>query len=301
MRAGALAATAASMLAAATAHASFPGSNGSLASEYREIDRGGRDDSEIQVFAFNNGKVSARLSACSRPEFDPPSGTCAQNPSFSPDGQRIAFDREGRLALAAPDGTGLVTLPQLTAADADPAFSPDGAKLVFTGLAGGKHNLYTVGVGGSGLKQLTHAGGRWPSWSSRGQIAYCTGGQVWRLRPGTPGRTRVAKGAHPDWAPSGKSLAYDYKRSTYRVRARESAARKLVRKQAERPAFAPDATRIAFERPLLIDDGKDSLGASIYAVEAGTGQGLKLIRRGGEQPIGSTYDYLTGVAWQPLP
>ena len=295
----ALAATASLMFLVGPAYASFPGSNGNLASEFREIDRGGRDDMEIQVFGLN-GNVAARLSRCARPESEPPSGTCPDNPSFSPDGNRIAFDREGALALIATDGTGLFMLPKLTAADADPAFSPDGTELVFTGLMGGRRNVYTVDINGSNLRQLTRAGGKWPAWSSTGQIAYHADGQIWRLRPGMS-RTRVASGRYPDWSPSGKSIAYDYKRDVYRVPARAGASRKLVRRRGERPAFSPDSKRIAFERPFLIDNGNDSIGASIYAVNARTGKQLKLIRRGGEQPVGSTYDYFTGVAWQARP
>ena len=295
----ALTATVASIVAVAPAHASFPGSNGNLASEFREIDRGGRDDMEIQVFRLN-GNVVARLTRCARPESEPPSGVCPHNPSFSPDGNRIAFDREGTLALVATHGTGLFTLPKRTTADTDPAFSPDGTELVFTGLRDGKRNLYTVGIDGSGLRQLTRAGGKWPAWSSTGQIAYYADGQVWRLRPGS-GRTRVAAGRYPDWSPSGRSIAYDYKRNAYRVPARKGAPRKLVRRLAERPAFSPDGRRIACERPLLINNGRDSIGASIYTVNASTGKQLKLIRRGGEQPIGSTYDYFTGAVWQPRP
>jgi hypothetical protein len=294
-----LAAAGSSLFAVSPAYASFPGSNGSLASEFREIDRGGRDDREIQVFGLN-GNVAARLSPCARPEFEPPSGTCPNNPSFSPAGNQVAFDREGALALVAADGTGLVTLPKLTAADADPAFSPDRTRLVFTGLAGGRRNIYTVAINGTGLRQLTRAGGKWPAWSSTGQIVYHADGRIWRLRPGT-GRTRVASGRYPDWSPSGKSIVYDYKRNTYRVAARKGASRRLVRRRAERPAFSPDGKRIAFERPFLIDNGMDSLGASIYTVDAKTGKQLRLIRRGGEQPIGSTYDYFTGVVWQPRP
>ncbi|HYP47445.1 MAG TPA: hypothetical protein VEQ61_02295, partial [Thermoleophilaceae bacterium] len=98
-RARALALSTASLLAAAPAQAALPGANGSLASEYRQIDRGGDDDREIQVFGLD-GKVGARHSPCARPEFDPDTGICPRDPSFSPNGKRIAFAREGRLAIA---------------------------------------------------------------------------------------------------------------------------------------------------------------------------------------------------------
>ena len=81
--------------------------------------------------------------------------------------------------------------------------------------------------------------------------------------------------------------------------AKKGAARRLLSRQAQRPVFSPDSKRIAFERPLRINGGKDSIGASIYTADL-SGKRLKRIRRGGEQPVGSTFDYFTGVAWQAL-
>lgn len=251
-------------------------------------------DHHIQV-GGRNGRVAARISRCSDPDGGDPTGICAHNPSFSANGKRIAFDRGRRLALAAPDGTRLATLPKLTVADSDPAFSPDGTMLVFTGLAGGKRNLYVVAVDGTGLSQLTRAGGRSAAWSSTGQIAYCAGGQVWRLRPGKPGRTRVAKGCHPDWSPSGRAIVYDHRRRIYRAATRKGAGRKLVRAHAQRPAFSPDGKLVAFQ-----DDAGSSY-TSIYTVDARTGRGRKPIRRGGELDVGSVFHYFTSVAWQSRP
>ena len=287
-----LPAVACAALAAAPAHASFPGSNGGLAVEVEEYDRGGVEDHHIQILR-RNGKVAARLSHCSRPDGDDPTGVCASDPSFSADGRRIAFDRGRRLAIAAAGGTGLVTLPKLTERDADPAFAPDGTKLVFTGLAHGARDLYTVNLDGSGLEQITRSGGKWPAWSSRGEIAYCDGDRIWRLRPGKPGRVSVARGRHPDWSPSGRSIAFDRKGSVYRVAARRGARRKLVRRHAGRPAYSPDGKRIAFQ-------SGGGAYSSIYTVSARTGRRLKRVRRGGELEVGSVFDYFTTPAWRPL-
>lgn len=181
----------------------------------------------------SDGKLRARGSPCSRPESGPDSGTCPRNP----------------------------------------AFASDGTILVFTGLVGGKRNLYTVGIDGSALTQITRAGGKSPAWSSGGQIAYHAVGQVWRLRPGT-GRTRVAEGRYPDWSASGRSIAYEFKRNTYRVPARKGAARKLVSEHAERPVFSPDSGCLVVEDTRgarRIEVRKDDAEGSNRVLDAGQG------------------------------
>jgi dipeptidyl aminopeptidase/acylaminoacyl peptidase len=294
MRAGTLAAIAASLLVTAPAQASFPGRNGRLAWEFEEYDREGVQDHHIEVASLN-GRVQAQLGSCKSLDSDPGvEGKCVYNPSFSRSGKRLAFDRDGRLAFAAPNGKRLVTLPELTEDDDDPAFSPDGKRLVFAGLEGGRRNLYTVRLDGRGLKQITSGGGRWPAWSSTGQIAYGDGKHVYRMRPGKPGRVRVAKGRHPDWSPSGRSIAYDHKRRIYRISVKKRAPRKRLSGNAVRPAYSPDGKRIAFQ----VDT---SVYTSILTMDAGSGRRRKRVALGGELDVGSVFDYYMAPAWQPRP
>ena len=84
----------------------------------------------------------------------------------------MTFELEGRLATARADGSQLATLPPLTDRDEEPYWSPDGKQLVFTGSRGGTRNLHLVASGGTGLRQLTRAGGGSPTWSAGGKIAY---------------------------------------------------------------------------------------------------------------------------------
>lgn len=286
-------------IAAAPAQATFPGKNGKLAWEYLLYGRDGTRVNEIQV--FGNGKVRARITPCQRMEAEDPTGDCAANASFSPNGKRLAFDTAlasdtdvTRLATAGANGVGRVVLPKLTGDDSDPAFAPDGQRLVFTGRAGRTSNLYVVGADGQGLQRLTDSGGTSPAWSSTGQIAFCSGGHVWRMTPSDPARNRVAKGCFPDWSPSGRSIAYQYKNAIYRIAARAGAARKLVRRKAGHPVFSPDGKRIAFQ---------GHLEDSIFTIGARTGRNRNLIRRGGisEGSFETVFRYYENPAWQPLP
>jgi Tol biopolymer transport system component len=103
------------------------------------------------------------------------------DPSWSPDGKRIAFrsERDGNpeIYVMNADGSGQKNLTNNTAADWGPAWSPDGKKLAFMsaqpGASGSNPNydIYVMNADGSGLKQLTNTPGEdgWPAWSPDGK------------------------------------------------------------------------------------------------------------------------------------
>ena len=86
---------------------------------------------------------------------------------WSPDGRRIAFESDradlpGRFEIHVMDADGtnvrrVTTLPADAMYDSAPRFSPDGRRIVFTRYLTdpGRSALFTVGVRGGGLKQLT--------------------------------------------------------------------------------------------------------------------------------------------------
>jgi Tol biopolymer transport system component len=278
------------LLLAAPAAASFPGRNGELAVEWAYFDRGGENEQKLE-FRAADGHVLGSASMCRRPEFDPPSGLCPGHPSYSADGARLAFGLDGRLALAGPRGGGIVRLPALTDADADPAWSPTGRRLVFTGKRGNKRNLYVVNVEGAALRRLTSTGGGFAAWSSRGRIAYVAKGVVYRLNAAGK-RVRVGRGSAPDWSPSGRSIAYSYRKRIYTIAARRGAHRRLVKRHGTNPVFSPNGHRIAY---LLGDE----ITNSVYVTGARGGKSRRLAN-GGELPIGSSFVSFGALAWRPL-
>jgi Tol biopolymer transport system component len=108
--------------------------------------------------------------------------------SWSPTGNRIVFaartDPDHRLAvwIVRADGSGLHQVPITPScggafSDArsisclDPGWSPDGTKIAFTRLTNGTpSSIYTVNADGSGLSQVTNAGGdSQPDWGPHPQ------------------------------------------------------------------------------------------------------------------------------------
>src|SRR5919112_1712455 len=92
------------------------------------------------------------------------------DPGWSPDGKKIAFgsDRHNgagttreEIYIMRSDGSHALrvsTLPEKAEYDTAPRFSPNGNRLVFTRYINEENNrsaLFTVGVDGSGLRQLT--------------------------------------------------------------------------------------------------------------------------------------------------
>src|SRR5712691_7162029 len=145
------------------------------------------------------------------------------DPSWSPDGSRIAFDggpwTDDIFVLDLSNGV-LTNLTNHPAADSAPAWSPDGSKIAFASGRTGTSELFVMNADGSALTQLTHEVG------FRGE---------------------------PSWSPDGGRLAFDCEVVTGNLDICSMAAdgTDLVRLTDDPawdagPAYSPDGTRIAF-------------------------------------------------------
>jgi Tol biopolymer transport system component len=108
-----------------------------------------------------------------------PDTASASEPSFAPDGSRIAFvsqrDGNAEIYVMNADGTGATRVTNDPLTDGRPGFTPDGLALVFhSSRTAGKQQIWVVNVDGTGLTQLTRdSANSSPTVSPDGQtIAY---------------------------------------------------------------------------------------------------------------------------------
>ena len=194
--------------------------------------------------------------------------------------------------LASANGKHVRFLKQLTSDDEEPAFLPGGRWIVFTGKAGQGTNLYEVRVDGTGLKQLSTAGGSWPAPCANGTIAFVGGRGLYLIRAhGTRPRLIVASRSvkTPECAPNSRRIVYDYGLTVSASGGRPRA----IRNVSSYPVYSPDGRFIASDYSGLTPSGDladlvfvtrlDGRVVRSYTVGSGDGN-----------PLGA-------VAWQARP
>jgi Tol biopolymer transport system component len=132
--------------------------------------------------------------------------------AWSPDGRRIAFTRDGKVAVLELRTRRVHVLTT----GRDPDWSPDGRRLVFAVAEGGREWLATARADGSGVRALG-PGGRGvlvarPSWSPDGKlIAFEAGSGMWLTDPAGRRRRRIPTGGYgdsPSWTPDGRRITF---------------------------------------------------------------------------------------------
>ena len=140
----------------------------------------------------------------------------AAHAAFPGQNGKIAFARGGDIWTMNPDGTAQVNLTNTAVAENNPAWSPDGAKLAFDRIVGPAFNrqVFVMNADGTGVTPIPNTtGGEDPAWSPDGtQLAYVnvTAGSILRINLDGSGSTFVFSGdapADPEWSPDGSRIA----------------------------------------------------------------------------------------------
>jgi Tol biopolymer transport system component len=162
------------------------------------------------------------------------------------------------LETMAANGTGIETLTDENDFDANPSYSPDGRRVAFSHSTFDSGGMQIVDVGGSTRRPLPPAAEGAPAWSPDGsRIAYLAGREIMAIAPtgGTPEAiaTDLPKPGCGSggiaWSPDGKQLAVGGGAGIYLVTVGQPASVRLAIRTrcAEYPSFSPDGTQIAFD------------------------------------------------------
>ena len=255
------------LIAAVPARAAFPGANGKIA--FTRCNTSSCDDGDIwSTGAGGSGPLHLTSGT----------GSYDEEPSYSADGRRIAFEHCGpgftvgcAIEVMNSDGTGLKKLTDGAHFDWTPSFSPDGARVVFARSTGSGDQILTVPSGGGALTPLTSgtAYDGSPKFSPDGtKIVFeryipATTDSIWVMNANGSGQTALthqdpsASDTSPDWSPDGTKIVFDrldttvHERRVWMMAANGANAHQLRNPGPgvgeDQPAFSPDGTQIAFE------------------------------------------------------
>jgi Tol biopolymer transport system component len=157
--------------------------------------------------------------------------------------------------VARPDGSGVRALTRNEANDDDPSWSPDGRRLAVARTGGPRiDGIWVISVDGGGEHRLTtNRSDATPAWSPDGRrIAFVRNAQLWLMRADGSGQHRVLDHeAFPgliSWSPDGRWIAFAD--GFIYVVAPDGSGLRHVTGPGDpygiTPAWSPDGTRIAF-------------------------------------------------------
>jgi Tol biopolymer transport system component len=268
----------AGVLSAAVESSSSPGGRIAFSS-------GSQSSSDVYV-ANPDGSGVRRLTNGRAHEFDP---------SWSPDGRKIAYRRE--TATGAPDiyvmnadGSEKRNITKGAASQGiSPRWSPDGRKIAFASIRGRRSftQLWTMNADGTHQRRLSGVNGEYPDWSPDGRklafdhMVSSNDWDIWLVNADGSGAKPVvawrgSKEQGAAWSPDGEWIAFQSTRGSddglphiWVTRADGSAGRQLTNAVGERPVWSPDGSQVLFTAGGLYVTHRDGGSAHLIRVDVG--------------------------------
>jgi WD40 repeat protein/putative metal-binding protein len=271
------------LLGAGPAWAAYPGTNGRIAYQgYQSL-----------------GTINA--TGGDRTPLVAESGIVFGSPSWSPDGQRLAFttNRDGNFEIyvTGASGTPLTRVTNSPTDEFSPTWSPDGTKIAFErDDANAVAQILVMNADGSGVTNLSPSltDDRNPAWSPDGsRIAFARGApdnhDIFVMPAtggaGTPLTSGAANDTNPDWSPDSAQIVYQSNSTLVVMTAGGANPNPLpLPNGGLRPAWSPDGTKIVFD-----------VSPELYSVNP-DGSGLTPLTSGGSTTLLSQ-----SPTWQPIP
>ena len=232
--------------------------------------------------------------------------TSGEQPAWSPDGRRMAFNRGGMIHVADPDGSNQRQLRP----GGYPAWSPDGTRIVFhTAVGDAEGGIFVVNADGSRITRLiendfAHPGSHdwtgWPEWSPDGRISFVLAPDYDSYEPwqifvmnadgSEPRKLNILvdgafAGVH-SWSPSGSRMAFGFLQGLYWTIASVNSSGADFRIHypddgggfAGDPDWSPDGRSLVFEKYVTTSGCQlPSCPKRIFVVSAEGGPARQLI------------------------